>query len=85
MWPLPLFESYKKGLDSKIADMVNTGPRYGGALTAGLFLQSFVGEDIPWVHLDIAGPALYDSPHPFWGIGGTGAGVLTLLSMIEAR
>ncbi|MGZ4676842.1 MAG: leucyl aminopeptidase, partial [Acidimicrobiia bacterium] len=57
VWPLPLPKEYRKLLDSEIADMKNiSGGSYGGALTAGLFLQEFVG-DVPWVHLDIAGPA----------------------------
>ena len=60
VWHLPLPEEYRKDIDSEVADIKNTGSgRYGGALTAGLFLQEFVG-DTPWVHLDIAGPACAD-------------------------
>ena len=57
VWPLPLPDEYNKLIESEIADLKNIGSGgYGGALTAGLFLQAFVG-DVPWVHLDIAGPA----------------------------
>ena len=56
MWRLPLPDRLREQLKSEIADMRNTGDRYGGALTAGLFLKEFVG-DTPWVHVDIAGPA----------------------------
>lgn len=81
MWPLPLPEDYMDQLKSSIADLRNTGTRYGGALTAGLFLKQFVHDGIDWVHLDIAGPAFYDVDHPFWSKGGTGAGVGTLTEL----
>ena len=55
MWHLPLPARLQDQLKSEIADMRNTGDRYGGALTAGLFLKEFVDET-PWVHVDIAGP-----------------------------
>ena len=55
VWPLPLPPEYRKQLESEVADMKNIGGSYGGALTAGLFLQEFV-DGAPWVHLDIAGP-----------------------------
>jgi leucyl aminopeptidase len=54
---MPLPAELRKGLDSEVADMLNTGPREGGMLTAGLFLQEFVTEGVRWAHLDIAGPA----------------------------
>ena len=56
VWPLPLPTEYRKLLESEVADLKNIGGSYGGALTAGLFLQEFV-DGVPWVHLDIAGPA----------------------------
>lgn len=83
VWPLPLPKRYRKLLDSPIADMKNIGGAYGGTLTAGLFLQEFVGEDIPWVHLDIAGPAFSDAPTDWGPKGGTGFGVATLLALIS--
>jgi leucyl aminopeptidase len=84
-WPLPLVEDYRKLLDSPIADLKNIGGRYGGAITAGLFLREFVGDDIPWAHLDIAGPAFSDEPTPEGPKGGTGFGVRTLLAFLEGR
>jgi LmbE family N-acetylglucosaminyl deacetylase len=54
-WELPLHEPYRKLIDSDVADIKNIGKRYGGAITAALFLREFVGET-PWVHMDIAGP-----------------------------
>lgn len=80
LWRLPLYPEYEEHLKSDIADMRNTGKREGGALTAGLFLRRFAG-DGRWAHLDIAGPAFLDSAHPFWGKGGTGAAVLTLVEL----
>ncbi len=80
VWRMPLFPEYEEMLKSDIADMRNTGERWGGALTAGLFLARFAG-DTPWAHLDIAGPAWMDKQHPFWGKGGSGAAVLTLVEL----
>lgn len=82
VWHLPLPEDYRKGLDSKIADLKNIGPRWGGTLTAGLFLREFVGDDIAWAHLDIAGPATQSDIDGENGIGATGFGVRTLLALI---
>jgi leucyl aminopeptidase len=84
MWGMPLPADLRKGLDSEIADMVNTGPREGGMLTAGLFLQEFVAEGVTWGHLDIAGPA-YNSSAPFGytPTGGTGAAVRTFVQLLE--
>jgi leucyl aminopeptidase len=83
MWPLPLYPDYREQLKSPVADMKNVGSRWGGALTAGLFLKEFVKGDVPWVHFDIAGPAFRDSDHPYWGRGGTGAGVATLVELVR--
>jgi leucyl aminopeptidase len=84
-WHLPLPPEYRKLLDSPIADMKNIGGRFGGTLTAGLFLQEFVGEDIAWAHLDIAGPAFTEAADAEIPRGGTGFGVRTLLDVLEAR
>ncbi len=83
-WGMPLPPELRKGLDSEIADMVNTGPREGGMLTAGLFLKEFVGEGIRWAHLDIAGPA-YNSgtAYGYTQHGGTGAAVRTFVRLLE--
>lgn len=82
-WQLPLPADYRKQIESSIADIKNIGNRYGGALTAGLFLQEFVDEAIPWVHLDIAGPARADSDEFEVVQGGTGVGVRTLLTWLS--
>jgi leucyl aminopeptidase len=83
MWPLPLPEEYRRDLDSEIADLKNiTGGRGGGALTAGLFLSEFTG-DVPWVHLDIAGPARAGSDDGYIAKGGTGFGVRTLVEVLS--
>jgi len=58
VWRLPFWDEYNKLLDSKIADVSNLGPRWGGAITAGKFLENFVDENIPWTHIDLAGPAM---------------------------
>lgn len=83
MWRLPLKKSYKKLLKSPIADMNNTGGRYGGAITAGLFLEEFVNE-VPWVHLDIAGPAFAERTiNSYTRKGATGHGTRTLLELLR--
>jgi leucyl aminopeptidase len=84
VWHLPLPKEYRKDIDSDVADIKNIGSgRYGGALTAGLFLQEFVG-DTPWVHLDIAGPARADSEDGYIAKGATGFGVRTLVETVLA-
>lgn len=80
-WQLPMFEEYFEGLKSDVADMRNTGSRWGGASAAGLFLQEFV-KDVDWVHLDIAGVAFLEKPQKELSKGATGAGVRTLLNYI---
>ncbi len=82
-WPLPLPDEWRSNLDSDIADMKNIGGRYGGASIAGLFLREFVGEDIPWAHIDIAGPAFVDTESPIETKGGTGYGVRTVLQLLR--
>jgi leucyl aminopeptidase len=81
IWPLPLIDEYKEGLRSDVADMKNTGPRHGGAITAGLFIREFAG-DTPWVHLDIAGAAFTDKDLPYAPRGGVGFGARTLLRYV---
>jgi len=84
VWPLPLPDDYRSRLDSQVADIKNIGGgRYGGTLTAGLFLRDFVGEGIPWAHLDIAGPAWLAEADGENGKGGTGFGVRTLIALLE--
>lgn len=85
LWRLPLFKDYRKQLDSEVADMKNSGTRYGGAIVAALFLQEFVSGGIPWAHLDIAGIARAESDDDRGPKGGTGASTATLISWLEAR
>ena len=80
-WKLPLWEDYFESLKSDIADMKNTGSRWGGASTAGCFLEKFV-KDVKWAHIDIAGTAFLDKPQHEFIKGATGAGVRTLLNYI---
>jgi leucyl aminopeptidase len=81
LWHLPLPSEYRKMLESEIADLRNIGTApYGGALTAGLFLQEFTA-DVPWAHLDIAGPARASSDDAHVTKGGTGYGVRTLVEL----
>ena len=81
-WQLPLFKEYKESLKSDIADMKNTGSRWGGASTAGVFLQEFV-KDVKWAHIDIAGTAFLEKPQKEFIAGATGVGVRTLLNYIK--
>ncbi len=83
VWHLPLPEDYRKELDSPVADLKNIGNRWGGTLTAGLFLREFVAEGIPWAHLDIAGPAWTDSIDGEMSKGGTGFGIRLLVDLIR--
>ena len=84
MWPLPFPAHLRKTIDSEIADLRNLGASgYGGALTAGIFLQEFV-DDVPWVHLDIAGPADTTVAYDENARGGTGYGVRTLVNLLTA-
>ncbi len=82
MWPLPFPEHLRKGLDSEIADLRNIGANgSGGALTAGIFLREFV-DDVPWAHVDIAGPADTTTAWDEQARGGTGFGVRTLVNLL---
>ena len=83
VWQLPMFELYDSKIKSKVADIKNVGEgRWGGAITAAKLLQQFVG-DVPWVHIDIAGPAFADSAKPHRDAGATGAMVRTLVRLVE--
>jgi leucyl aminopeptidase len=84
-WPMPLPEELRKGLDSTVADIANiSGERWGGMLTAGVFLKEFVPEGVRWAHIDIAGPAFHrGEPYGYTPKGGTGAAVRTLVQIAE--
>ena len=80
IWPMPLFPEYFDSIKSNIADMMNSGGRFGGALTAGIFLQQFVA-DTPWVHLDIAGTAWLEKDSAWQTRGATGVMIRTLIEL----
>jgi leucyl aminopeptidase len=83
LWQLPMFKHYDEQVKSNVADIKNIGDgRWGGAITAAKFLENFV-DNLPWVHLDIAGPAFADQPKPHRDAGATGVMVRTLLRWIE--
>ncbi len=80
MWAMPLEDDYKEYLKSAFADVANVGGRWGGAVTAAMFLKEFA-EDTPWVHLDIAGTAWLDEAKPYLAKGPTGVPVRTLVRL----
>ncbi|MEQ1700049.1 MAG: leucyl aminopeptidase [Ilumatobacteraceae bacterium] len=80
IWQLPLEKAYRKQLDSYAADMRNIGGPPGGAITAALFLSEFVG-DVPWAHLDIAGPMAVDGDDGWLSKGATGFGTRLLIEL----
>jgi leucyl aminopeptidase len=83
-WPMPLPEDLRASLDSPVADIANIGERMGGMLVAGLFLKDFVEPEIPWLHLDIAGPAYNEKmAHGYTPVGGTGVALRTLVALAE--
>jgi leucyl aminopeptidase len=85
MWPMPLPEELRKGLDSAVADIANAdNARLGGMLSGGLFLREFVPAAMPWAHLDIAAPAFNGGPaYGYTPKGGTGITVRTLVRLAE--
>ncbi len=84
-WPLPLPDDYRSHIDSEVADMRNVGrPGQAGSIAAAMLLREFVGS-VPWVHLDIAGPARSDENSRYLAKGGTGFGVRTLVELATAE
>ena len=82
MWRLPLDEEYKEVIRSNIADIVNSGGRWGGAVTAAMFLKEFA-EDTPWLHLDIAGTAWMEDSKPWIAKGPSGIAVRSLVQFVQ--
>jgi len=83
-WELPMDDDrLRKKIRSDIADVLNSGGRYGGAITAAMFLREFVGEGIKWLHLDIAGVDTSDEEYGYYRKGATGFGVRTCLEWLE--
>ncbi len=83
VWELPLFEEYEEQLKSTVADIKNVGGRAAGASVAATFLKKFVGDDYPWVHLDIAGTAIHEKQGDYTPAGGTGYGVRLLFYALQ--
>ncbi|HAV10549.1 MAG TPA: leucyl aminopeptidase [Dehalococcoidia bacterium] len=83
MWQMPMNEEYKELNKSDVADIKNSGGRWGGAITAAQFLSEFVG-DTPWVHIDIAGTSDTDKERGYLVKGATGTGVRTLVNLAES-
>lgn len=81
-WRMPLIEELGEQLKSDVADLKHTGDRWGGSITAALFLREFVGK-VPWIHCDIAGPVLSERARGVVPKGGTGHAVLTFLNLVE--
>ena len=82
MWRLPLDDEYKENIKSTIADMVNSGGRWGGAINAAMFLKEFA-EDTPWIHLDIAGTAWMEDQKPWIAKGPTGIALRSLVALVK--
>jgi len=84
MWRMPLLEDLREQIKSEVADVKQTGDRFGGSITAALFLREFIGDTKNWVHADIAGPVTAERPSGWTQAkGATGHGVLTFLALIE--
>jgi len=84
VWELPMFEEYEALIKSEVADVKNTGGRWGGAITAAMFLRKFIGP-YSWVHLDIAGTSIMEEPADYTMRGGSGAGVRLLVDFLRHR
>ncbi len=80
-WRMPLIDELNDKIRGEVGDVKNTGGRYGGAITAALFLQRF-SEQLPWAHLDIAGSARAEKNGSYTPKGATGVGVRTLLAYL---
>jgi leucyl aminopeptidase len=85
VWRMPLYDDYRRELDSEVADIKNTGGRWGSSILAALFLREFVGDGLPWAHLDIAGAARSESAYDEVPKGGTGVATRTLISFLQER
>ncbi len=83
MWRLPLDDEYKEIIKSNIADIVNSGGRWGGAISAAMFLKEFA-EDTPWIHLDIAGTAWMEENKPWIAKGPSGIALRSLVEFVKS-
>ena len=82
MWRMPLDDEYKEQIRSSIADIMNTGGRWGGAITAAMFLKEFA-EETPWIHLDIAGTAWMEDQKPWIAKGPSGIALRSLVEFVK--
>src|SRR3989440_4758928 len=83
MWRMPLDDEYKEHIRSSIADIVNSGGRWGGAITAAMFLKEFA-EETPWIHLDIAGTAWTEEQKPWIAKGPSGIALRSLVEFVKS-
>jgi len=83
-WQLPMDDELRAEIKSNVADIKNAGSRMGGAITAAMFLENFVG-DVPWAHIDIAGPAFLEKDSNWNPKGGTGFGVRTIIKYLTGK
>jgi leucyl aminopeptidase len=81
MWPMPMDDEYRDMVKGTYADIQNiSNGKGGGSITGAMFIREFV-DDVPWVHLDIAGTAWYDDTKPWMPKGATGVAVRTLIDL----
>ena len=83
LWPMPIWKPYRRLIDTDVADMKNTGGRYGGSIIAALFLREFA-EGYPWAHLDIAGPVFQEDGNAFLSRGANGFGARLLFEVLKS-
>ena len=83
LWRLPMWDDYGKLIESKVADVHNTGPRWAGAITAAKFLEKFVDDKIPWAHIDIAGTAVSSETNNYTKTFMTGFGVRLMFEYLS--
>jgi leucyl aminopeptidase len=81
LWPMPLWDDYLKSIESNVANIKNSGGRFGGVGTSAIFLKEFTA--YPWAHLDIAGMALAEKEEGYIPVGGTGYGVRLLVDFLR--
>ena len=84
LWRLPLYPDYKESMKSEIADMVNSMGRDAGSIKAAFFLQEFV-DDIPWAHIDAAGPCFLSKPKHYHTTQATGYGIRLFIEFLESK
>ena len=83
VWQMPADDSFRELNKSSVADVKNTGGRLGGTITAGLFIENFVANNVPWIHLDIAGTAYLSKAEKYLPKGATGVHVKTLYNLLN--